>query len=189
MSNPVVAVIIGSNRHDSLNAQLAHGLTRMAENRLIFRFIAIDVLPIFNQDLEATRPASVVRFKADIAAADGLLFVTPEHNRSIPAVLKNAIDWGSRPRSQNVWARKIVAVAGASPGSHGAAAAQIHLRQILSTLGALVMGGEVYITLRPDLIEADGTVSDESLRTSLERFMGRFVELMHHPHHDQVAVA
>ena len=97
MSTPVVAVIVGSNRHDSLNAQLAHALTQMAENRLTFRFIAIDELPIFNQDLEATPPASVVRFKADIAAADGLLFVTPEHNRSIPAVLKNAIDWGSRP--------------------------------------------------------------------------------------------
>ena len=167
MTSPVVAVIVGSNRHDSLNAQLAHALTHMAARRLTFRFIAIDELPIFNQDLEATPPTSVVRFKADIAAADGLLFVTPEHNRSIPAVLKNAIDWGSRPRSQNVWARKIVAVAGASPGSHGAAAAQIHLRQILSTLGALVMGGEVYITLRPDLIEADGTVGDESLRHRL----------------------
>jgi len=84
----------------------------------------------------------VVRFKSEIASADGLLFVTPEHNRSIPAVLKNAIDWGTRPWGQNNWTGKLAAVTGTSPGAVGTALAQQHLRQILGAQGVLLMGGE-----------------------------------------------
>ena len=95
----------------------------------------------------------MVRFKAEVAAADGLLFVTPEHSRSIPAVLKNAIDWGARPWGHNSWTDKVAAITGTSPGAIGTAVAQQHLRQILAAQGALVMGGEVFITFKPGLVD------------------------------------
>src|SRR5262249_53019551 len=140
-----VAVIVGSNRRESVNRRLAHALTRLDADKLAFSFVQIDDLPLYNQDLEAELPKSVARFKSEIAAADGLLFVTPEHNRSIPAVLKNAIDWGARPYGQNSWSGKPGAITGTSPGAIGAAIAQQHLRQVLGNLGVLVMGGEAYI--------------------------------------------
>ena len=105
-----VAVLIGSNRRDSINRKLAHALSKLAAERLAFRFVALDDLPLYNQDLEAELPQSVVRFKSEIAAADALLFVTPEHNRSVPALLKNAIDWGARPYGQNSWNAKPAAI-------------------------------------------------------------------------------
>jgi len=90
--------------------------------------------------------------------------VTPEHNRSIPALLKNAIDWGARPYGQNSWNGKPAAITGTSPGALGAALAQVHLRQILGALGALVIGGEAYISLKPGVVDANGTITDESTR-------------------------
>jgi chromate reductase len=123
-------------------------------------------------------PDAVVRFKSEIAAADGLLFVTPEHSRSIPAVLKNAIDWGARPYGQNSWAGKPAAMTGTSPGAIGAAVAQQHLRQILGVLGVLVMGGEAYITFKPGLVDDQGKISDESTRTFLKTFVDQFASLV-----------
>ena len=131
---------------------------------MVFHFIVLD-LPLYNQDLEGEVPKSVVQFKAEIAAADALLFVTPEHNRSIPALLKNAIDWGARPYGQNAWSGRPAAITGASPGAIGAALAQMHLRQVLGILGVLVMGGEAYISFKPGLVDANGTISDENTRT------------------------
>ena len=101
MAKIKIAAIVGSNRRESINAKLAHALASLGADRADFEFIAIGDLPLYNQDLEAELPQSVVRFKSQIAAADGLLFVTPEHNRSIPALLKNATDWGARPYGQN----------------------------------------------------------------------------------------
>ena len=97
MAKVKIAVVVGSNRRESINAKLAHALARLGSEQAEFNFVSVGELPLYNPDLEAELPPSVVRFKAEIAAADGLLFVTPEHNRSIPAVLKNAIDWGARP--------------------------------------------------------------------------------------------
>jgi len=97
MAKVKVAVVVGSNRRDSINRKLAQALAGLAEGRLAFQFVSIEDLPLYNQDLEGELPQSVVRFKSEIAAADAVLFVTPEHNRSIPAVLKNAIAWGARP--------------------------------------------------------------------------------------------
>src|SRR5690348_1228814 len=105
-----VAVIVGSNRRNSLNRSLARALTRLADGKLALRIVEIDDLPMYNQDLESALPASVVRFKAAIEDADALLIVTPEHNRSIPAALKNAIDWGTRPYGRNSWAGKLAAI-------------------------------------------------------------------------------
>src|SRR6516165_4170134 len=97
MAKVKVAVIVGSNRRDSINRKLAQALAGLGEGRLAFHFVSIADLPLYNQDLEGELPQSVVRFKSEIAAAEAVLFITPEHNRSIPAVLKNAIDWGARP--------------------------------------------------------------------------------------------
>src|SRR5581483_219925 len=97
MSKFNVAVIVGSTRRESINRQLAQALAKLGQDRLEFRFVRIDDLPLYNQDDESNLPASVVCFKSEIATADGLLFVTPEHSRSIPAALQNAIDWCARP--------------------------------------------------------------------------------------------
>jgi chromate reductase len=170
-----VAIVVGSNRRESINLKLALGLAKLAEGKLVTRIAQIDDLPMYNQDHENPLPASVQRFKSEIERADAVLFVTPEHNRSIPAVLKNAIDWGARPYGQSSWAGKLVAIAGASPGGTGAALAQQHLRQVLGGfLGAHVIGGEVYITFKPGLIDDGGHIADESSRQFLQVFIDRF---------------
>src|SRR4051794_31409732 len=109
-----VAIVVGSNRRDSINRKLAHAIARLGDARLAARFVQIDDLPIYNQDIENPLPESVGRFKAEIEGADALLVVTPEHNRSIPAVLKNAIDWGARPYGRNSWIGKPAAITGTS---------------------------------------------------------------------------
>jgi len=169
-----VAVIVGSNRRDSINRKLAQALARLGEGRLAFHFVPTEDLPLYNQDLEGELPPSVVRFKSEIAAADAVLFVTPEHNRSLPAVLKNAIDWGARPYGQNSWNGKPAAITGTSPGALGTAAAQLHLRQVLGTLGALVMGGEAYISFKPGLVDSNGAIADETTRGFLKAFIDQF---------------
>ena len=174
-----VAVVVGSNRRDSLNRKLAGALARLGEAKLSFTFVRIDDLPLYSQDLEPDLPASVVRFKSEIAAADALLFVTPEHSRSIPAALKNALDWGGRPYGQNSWAGKPAAITGTSPGAIATALAQQHLRQILgSFLGVLVMSGEAYITFKPGLVDDDGNVAEESTRAFLQAFVDQFAALV-----------
>ena len=101
-------------------------------------------------------PAPVARFKAELGGADALLFVTPEHSRSIPAVLKNAIDWGARPWGKTSWPGKPAAIIGTSGGAISTAVAQQHLRAVLGDLGLHVLGGEAYIPFKPDLIDAQG---------------------------------
>jgi chromate reductase len=174
MAKVKVAVVVGSNRRESINGKLAHALARLGGDRAEFHFVSIGDLPLYNQDLEGELPKSVVRFKSEIAAADGLLFATPEHNRSIPALLKNAIDWGARPYGQNSWSGKPAAITGTSPGAIGAALAQVHLRQILGILGVLVMGGEAYISFKPGVVDANGNIADESTRGFLKAFIDQF---------------
>ena len=178
MASCKIAVIVGSNRRDSINRKLAQALIRLGRDGAGFELARIDDLPMYNQDLENTPPASVVRFKGEIAAADGLLFVTPEHSRSIPAVLKNAIDWGARPWGKNSWTGKIAAITGASPGAISTALAQQHLRQILGAQGVVLSGGEAYLQFKPGLITDDGTVADESTRAFLEGFVDQLVAMV-----------
>ncbi len=173
-----IAVVVGSNRRESINRKLAQALARLAPAQLAFNFVQIDDLPLYNQDHEGDLPANVVRFKAEVAAADGLLFVTPEHSRSIPAVLKNAIDWGARPWGHNSWTDKVAAITGTSPGAIGTAVAQQHLRQILAAQGALVMGGEVFITFKPGLVDSADQITDDSTRGFLQAFVDRFATLV-----------
>jgi len=175
MAKVKIGVVVGSNRRDSINRKLAQALAGLGEDRLAFHFVSIEDLPLYNQDLEAELPQS---FKSEIVAADAVLFVTPEHNRSIPAVLKNAIDWGARPYGQNSWSGKPAAITGTSPGALGTAVAQLHLRQVLGTLGALVMGGEAYISFKPGLLDSNGTIADETTRGFLKAFVDQFAALV-----------
>lgn len=178
MSKPAVGIIVGSNRRDSINRRLAKALAKLASDRLDFGWIGIDALPMYNQDLESDRPEPVRRFTAEVARFPALLFVTPEHNRSVPAVLKNALDWGSKPTDQNVWRGKVAAITGTSFGAIGTAVGQQHLRQILAILGVLVMGGEAYISFRPEPVDDDGNFLDESKRAFCKAYMDQFAALV-----------
>jgi len=177
-SKPVVAVIVGSNRKDSINRKLAHALAGLGAGKFDARFVRIDDLPMYNQDSEATLPAEVSRFKDELARADGVLIVTPEHDRSIPAVLKNAIDWGARPYGKNSWAGKTGFITGTSPGAIGSALAQQHLRSVMTGLGMTLLGGEAYVTFKPNLIDTQGNIGDDSTKTFLQGFVDRFAILV-----------
>ena len=171
---PTVAVVVGSVRTGSINQSLARALARLAGDRLRFNLVRIDDLPMFNGDFENDPPEAVWRFKREIEAADAVLFVTPEYNRSIPALLKNAIDWGSRPWGKNSWAGKPGAVIGATPGQVGVAAAQQHLRNIVSPLQVLLLTQpEAYVQLLPGAIEGD-ELTNEGQRAFLQGFVDAF---------------
>jgi chromate reductase len=172
-----VAVLVGSLRTNSTNRRFAEALGKLAAGKLNFTFVDIGALPHYDDSLWADPPATVLAFKQLVAAADAVLFVTPEYNRSIPGVLKNAIDWGSRPYGDSVWQGKPAAIAGATGGVSGTAAAQGHLRSIVPILGAALLGRpEVYFHTRPDAIDEHGTFTDERVRTNLGIFIDRFVE-------------
>lgn len=172
-----VAVIVGSLRKDSINRRLALALRELAAPRLDLKLLRIDDIPLYNQDLESDLPEAVRRFKAEIEAADAVLFVTPEYNRSIPGVLKNLIDWGSRPFGKSSWNGKPGAIAGTSQGAIATAAAQGHLRDIAVVQGIILMGRpEVYVQFKEGLIEADGTITDDSTRGFLESYTAAFAD-------------
>ena len=181
MSQFTVAMLVGSTRKNSLNQRLARAIEKLAPDSLRFTRVAMDEMPFYDFDLEGSRPASVTRFTDAVSAADAVCCVTPEYNRSIPAVLKNAIDWGSKPMDKNVWRGKPIAITGTSPGAIGTALAQQHLRQILAILSADVMSGETYISFKtPEMISEDGTVNDESVRGFLAAFVERFAKQIEH---------
>jgi chromate reductase len=137
--------------------------------------IRIDDLPVYNQDLDSTPPQSVVRLKSEITAANGLLFVTPEHNRSVPTALKNALDWASHPYGKNAWAGKPPGIIGASVGMIGSALAQQHLRNSLAYLDVPVMGQpEVFIYFTAGLIDAEGNISNDGVRKFLQSFVDKY---------------
>jgi chromate reductase len=174
-----VAVIVGSVRKDSINKKLAQALEKLGGDKLAFERIRIDDLPLFNQDDEAAPPPEVLRMKEQVAGADAVLFVTPEHNRSIPAALKNAFDWGSRPRGQNVWVGKVAALIGTSRGSIGTAVAQQHLRTILAGHFVALLGNpEAYIVFSDGLIDDEGNIAKEDTRKFLQGFVDRFARLI-----------
>jgi len=172
-----IAVIVGSLRRDSINRKLANALSKLAKSGTEFSVVKIDDIPLFNQDLEPSPPASVTRLKKDIESADGVLIVTPEYNRSIPGVLKNAIDWASRPYGKNSFDGKPTAALGTSQGAVGTAAGQQHLRSILAYLNVLLMGQpEGYIVYKTDMVDEQGHVADESVRKFLQLYTDKFVE-------------
>jgi chromate reductase len=170
-----IAVIIGSLRRESFNRKLAHAAIKSGPADFNFIIVEIGDLPLYNQDDDIDQAASVKRMKAEIAAANGLLFVTPEYNRSIPGVLKNAIDHGSRPPKQSVWGGKPAGIIGASPGQLGTAAAQQHLRNVLSCLDVPLLAlPEVFVHVKEGLFDANGDISDDTQKF-LQRWMDKYV--------------
>jgi chromate reductase len=171
-----VAVVVGSIRKDSINRKLAKAVVKLAPSDLQFDFLDLGDLPLFNQDHDQNPSSSVARVKAQVAAAGAFLFVTPEHNRSLPTALKNVLDWASRPYGSNLWAGKPAAILGASPGAVGTAVAQAHLRSVLGYLDVPTLGQpEMYIQFTQGLIDDDGTVSNDGTRKFLQGFMERYV--------------
>ena len=175
MRQYTIAVVVGSLRKDSFNRKLATALGRLAPAEFVFKQVEIGDLPLYNQDDDATPAASVVRLKQAIKSADGLLFVTPEYNRSMPGVLKNALDHASRPYGQSVWAGKPGAVVGITIGTSGTALAQQHLRNVLAYLDVATMGQpEIFLQNKEGFFDADGNIGPES-RDFLQGWMDRFV--------------
>jgi len=171
-------VLVGSLRKESLNAKLAAALARLAPPELSFQRVQIGDLPLYNQDDDASPAPSVVRLKGQVAAAQGVLFVTPEYNRSIPGVLKNAIDHGSRPYGHSVWAGKPAGVAGISPGAPGTSMAQQHLRNMLAYLDMPTLGQpEVFLQYKEGLFDAAGGIGEAS-RGFLQGWMDRYVAFL-----------
>ena len=176
MSQYKIAIIVGSLRRESLNVKLANAVVRMAPAEFSFRRLEIGDLPLYNQDDEATPAESVKRLKAEVAASQGLLFVTPEYNRSIPGVLKNALDHASRPYGQSVWAGKPAGVLGASSGAPGTAMAQQHLRNILAYLDMPTLGQpEAFIQAKDGLFDEAGNIGAGS-KQFLQSWMNKYVD-------------
>jgi chromate reductase len=175
MNQYQIAVIVGSLRKDSFNRKLATALSKLAPQELAFKQMQIDDLPLYNQDDDGKQADAVMRLKSGVAAAQGVLFVTAEYNRSIPGVLKNAIDHASRPYGKSAWAGKPAGVIGVSVGPIGTSMAQQHLRNVLAYLDMPVLGQpEVFIHAKDGLFAADGTIGEAS-KAFLQGWMDRYV--------------
>lgn len=175
MNQYQIAVIVGSLRKDSFNRKLAHAIVKLAPSEFSFKELQIGDLPLYNQDDDANQAQSVKRLKEGITAAQGILFVTPEYNRSISGVLKNAIDHASRPYGQSAWAGKPAGVLGASPGATGTAMAQQHLRNILVTLNMPTLAQpEAFIHVRDGLFDETGDIGTAS-KKFLQNWMDHYV--------------
>jgi chromate reductase len=171
-----VALFVGSLRKDSFNRKLAKAVEKLAPEDFDFAHVRIDDLPLYNQDFDADYPAEATRLKKDIESADAVLFVTPEYNRAIPGVLKNAIDIASRPWGTNSFAGKPAAVLGISVGAIGTALAQQHLRNVLAYLDAPTLGQpEVFMQMKDGLIDDDGNIGNDDTRKFLQDFVDRYV--------------
>jgi chromate reductase len=175
MSKYQIAVLVGSLRRDSFNRKLADAIVKLAPAEFSFKQLQIGDLPLYNQDDDAKQAESVKRLKAEISAAQGLLFVTAEYNRSIPGVLKNAIDHASRPYGQSAWAGKPAGVIGASVGAIGTAMAQQHLRNVLAYLDVPTLGQpEAFVHAKEGLFDPSGNIGPDS-RKFLLGWMDRYV--------------
>jgi chromate reductase len=175
MSKFTTAIIVGSLRKDSTNLKLAKALAKLGQDKFSAKILEIGDLPLFNQDLEANVPAPVTRLKKEIEGADAVLIVTPEYNRSMPAPLKNAIDWASRPYGKNSFAGKPAAIIGTSPGAIGTACAQHNLRPTLAYLDVILMSQpEAYVQFKDGLIDAEGNISNEGTQKFLQAYVDKF---------------
>ena len=178
-----VAVIVGSLRKESINKKLALALDKLKHPELQLALTKIDDIPLYNQDLDHDLPSAVVRFKKEIFSADAVLFVTPEYNRSVPGVLKNIIDWGTRPYGQNSWAGKPMAIVGTSQSSVATAVAQSHLRSIMVAIDAVLLGQpEVYLIYKDGLIDDTFNITVEGTQKFLQGFLDRFTKWIDFQH-------
>ena len=180
MAQFTIAVVVGSLRKDSLNRKLAHALARLAPKEFEFKHSRIDDLGLYNQDDDANQPAPTKRLKAEILAADGVLFVTPEYNRSIPGVLKNAIDHASRPYGESAWNGKPAGIVGITPGTMGTSMAQQHLRNVLANQDMPTLAQpEAFLVAKPDFFDTEGNVTGE-YRAFLQKWVDKYVEFVRH---------
>lgn len=174
MSQYTIAVVVGSLRKDSFNKQLATALSKLAPADFAFKFVEIGDLPLYNQDEDGNQAPQVKRLKSEIEAASGVLFLTPEYNRSFPGVLKNAIDHASRPWGKSSWGGKPAGVLGVSVGAIGTALAQQHLRNVLAYLDMPTLGQpEAFVQAKEGLFEADGSIGAGS-REFLQGWMNKY---------------
>lgn len=175
MSKYQIAVVVGSLRKDSFNRKLAEALVKLAPADFAFKFLDIGSLPQYDQDDDGEQAGSVKQLKSDVKESQGVLFVTPEYNRSIPGVLKNAIDHASRPYGEGVWGKKPAGVLGVSVGTIGTALAQQHLRNVLSYLDMPTLGQpEVFLQMKEDLFDANGNIGEKSHKF-LQGWMDNYV--------------
>jgi chromate reductase len=175
MSQYQIAVVVGSLRKDSFNRKMADAIVNMAPPDFSFKQLQIGDLPLYNQDDDAGPAESVKRLKREITASQGLLFVTPEYNRSIPGVLKNALDHASRPYGQSAWAGKPAGVIGVSIGATGTSMAQQHLRNVLAYLDVPTLGQpEVFIQAKDGLFDEAGNIGANS-KKFLQNWMDKYV--------------
>ena len=172
-----IVVVVGSLRRESINRKLAHAMEALAPADFNFGHARIDDLPLYNQDDDGTPCAAVQRLKGEIAAADGVMFVTPEYNRGLPGVFKNALDHASRPYGKSAWTGKPAGILGASIGQIGTAVAQAHLRAVLGYLDMPTLGQpEVYLKIDEGFFDAEGGIASDRTRRFLQGWMDRFAE-------------
>jgi chromate reductase, NAD(P)H dehydrogenase (quinone) len=175
MSQYKIAVIVGSLRRDSFNLKLADAMVKLAPSDFTFRQAQIGDMPLYNQDNDTNQAPEVIRLKGELKAADGLLFFTPEYNRSIPGVLKNALDHASRPYGQSAWTGKPAGILGVSTGVIGTALAQQHLRNILAALNVPVLAQpDAFIHAKEGLFDPDGSIGADSIKF-LQSWMNKYV--------------
>lgn len=176
MNHYQIALIVGSLRRESFNRKLASAVVKLAPPEFSFKSLSIGDLPLYNQDEDSNQAPSVQKFKSDIKAAQGVIFVTAEYNRSIPGVLKNAIDNASRPYGQNAWANKPAGVLGTSIGAIGTAIAQQHLRNVLAYLDMPTLGQpEVFIRVTDSFFDTAGNIASADTKTFLQSWMDAYV--------------
>ncbi|MDP9695552.1 UNVERIFIED_ORG: chromate reductase [Arthrobacter globiformis] len=175
MATHKIGYFVGSLASGSINRTLSQALIKLAPEDLEFTEIPIKDLPLYSYDYDADFPPEGRALKEAIEGSDGILFVSPEYNRSIPGALKNAIDWGSRPWGTNSFARKPTGIIGASPGSIGTAVMQSSMRAVLSFLDAPQLNApEAYVKFNPDVFGSDGEVKDESTAAFLRHYMEEY---------------
>lgn len=171
-----ILVLVGGISRDSLNKKLYNAVKERAPGNINLFTFDISKIPFFSQDIENDPPDNIIEFKDLIREADAVLFITPEYNRSFPGVLKNAIDWGSRPYGQNLWDKKPAGVMGATISSVGTFGAQHHLRQVLAYLNLSVMGQPEFYFTSKNSFDEYGNLTDEKTKQFIENYWKAFNE-------------
>ena len=175
MATHTVAVIVGSLRKQSFSLRIAQAFAKLAPAALKLNIVTLEGLSFFNQDLEAAPPADWLKFRETVQASDAVIFVTPEYNRSVSGVLKNAIDVGSRPYGKSSFLGKPVGIVSSSPGPLGGIAASMNLKQLLPGItGPIMQQPEIYLNGIGDAFDADGEIAKESIRPVLQAYIDAF---------------
>jgi chromate reductase, NAD(P)H dehydrogenase (quinone) len=176
MAQYQIAVVVGSLRRESYNQKLANAVIKLGPPEFSFKKLEIRDLPLYNQDDDNNQADSVKDFKSEIKAADGVIFVTPEYNRGVPGVLKNALDNASRPYGTSAWEGKPAGIIGASPGAAGTAVAQQQLRAMMGYLDMPTLGQpEIFIQVKEGFFDQNGNISNEDTKKFLQKWMDRYV--------------